>query len=181
MSIRRLKKSFSLICSPGDWIYQQIFDLFKSSKRLVWETTVPKILVAGQDIHLLGTRATVLAKTGADVISCMGSQTVGMVRNEKPNLLVLCHSLLAGNDAHSIADEIRTCCKSTKILMVLSELESDLPIQNAKFDAICSSSPERLIILANELLGGTLPHARQIVKRDESARGKSELTGDYQM
>jgi hypothetical protein len=39
---------------------------------------VPKILLAGHDIHLLGTRAAVLAKTGADVISCMGSKAVGM-------------------------------------------------------------------------------------------------------
>jgi hypothetical protein len=38
--------------------------------------------------------------------------------------------------------------------MVVSELESDLPVQDAKFDAICSSNPERLIVHANELLGG---------------------------
>ena len=142
---------------------------------------VPKILVAGQDVHLLGTRAAVLAKTGADVISCIGSQTVGVVKSEKPNLLVLCHSLLSGNDAQSIADEIRTCCKATKILMVVSELESDLPVQNAKFDAICSSNPERLIILANELLGVMLPVPTEAVKNGASATGKSGLCGSYRM
>jgi hypothetical protein len=117
---------------------------------------VPKILLAGRDIRLLGTQSAVLARTGADVISCIGAKTVGMVKSERPDLVVLCHSLLSGNDAHSIADEIRACCKTTKILMVVSELESDLPLQDAKFDAICSSNPERLIGHANELLG-TLP------------------------
>jgi hypothetical protein len=142
---------------------------------------VPKILLAGQDIHLLGTRAAVLARTGADVISCIGAKTVGMVRSERPDLLVLCHSLLSDNDAHSIADEIRACCKTTKILMVVSELESDLPLQDAKFDAICSSNPERLIGHANELLGGTLPHPTQAVKRDGASTGKFGLSGDYRM
>ncbi len=125
---------------------------------------MPKILVAGQDIHLLGTRAAVLAKTGADVISCIGSKTVGMAKSERPDLLVLCHSLLSDNDAESIADEIRACCKATKILMVVSKLDSDLPIQDEKFDAICSSNPERLIVHANELLGGTVPLTTQAVK-----------------
>jgi CheY-like chemotaxis protein len=142
---------------------------------------MPKILVAGYDVHLLSTRAAVLAKTGADVISCMGSQAVGMVKSEKPNLVVLCHSLLSGNDAQSIANEIRECCKTTKILMVLSDLESDFPLQNAKFDAICSSSPERLIVLANELLGGARPHLPQAVKRDGAATGKPGLSGDYRI
>jgi CheY-like chemotaxis protein len=142
---------------------------------------VPKILLAGQDIHLLGTRAAVLAKTGADVISCMGSKAVGMVKSERPDLLVLCHSLLSGNDAHSIADEIRACCKTTKILMVVSELESDLPVQDAKFDAICSSNPERLIVHANELLGVTLPLPTLAVKRNGASTGKSGLNEDYRM
>lgn len=142
---------------------------------------MPKILLAGQDIHLLGTRATVLAKTGADVITCIGSKTVEMVKSERPDLLVLCHSLLSGNDAESIADEIRACCKATKILMVLSELGSDLPVQDAKFDAICPPNPELLIFLANELLGDTLPLPTLAVKSNGAATGKSGLSGDYRM
>jgi len=144
---------------------------------------VPKILVAGQDIHLLGTRAAVLAKTGADVISCIGSQTVEMVKSERPDLLVLCHSLLSDNDddAESIADEIRACCQATKILMVVSGLGSDLPVKNAKFDAICSSNPERLIVLANELLDGTPLHATQAVTSNGASTGEFDLSGDNRM
>ena len=142
---------------------------------------MPKILVAGQDIHLLGTRAAVLARTGADVISCIGSKTVGTVKSERPDLLVLCHSLLSDNDAGAIADEIRACCQATKILMVLSELGSDLPVQDAKFDAICPPNPERLIVLAIELLGVRGPHPKRAMKRDESEPRKSGLGEDYRM
>jgi hypothetical protein len=182
MSIRRLKRSF---CSDTLGrrlnISTDVLICSNLSKRLVWETTMPKILVAGQDIHLLGTRAAVLAKTGADVISCLGAKTVGMVKSERPDLLVLCHSLLSDNDAESIADEIRACCKATKILMVLSELGSELPVQDAKFDAICPPNPERLIVLANELLGGIMPHATQAVKSNGASTGQSGLSRDYRM
>lgn len=144
------------------------------------ETTLPKILLAGQDVRLLSTRAAVLAKTGADVISCLGSQTVRMVKSERPDLVVLCHSLLGG-DADGIADEIRTCCKTTKILMVLSELEPDLALQDARFDGSCLSRPERLIARVSELLGETRLHPTQAMKGNEAATGESGMRGDYSM
>jgi hypothetical protein len=65
--------------------------------------------------------------------------------------------------------------------MVVSELESDLPVQDAKFDAICSSNPERLIVHANELLGVTLPLPTLAVKRNGASTGKSGLSEDYRM
>lgn len=141
---------------------------------------MPKILLAGDDIHLLGTRAAVLAKTGADVISCVGSKTALMVKNEKPDILVLCHSLL-GDEADGIADEVRACCKATKILMVRSELERDLALEDEKFDATCLSRPERLVALVSELLGETRLHPAQAMKGDVSAAGNSRLRGDYPM
>ena len=63
MSIRRLKKSFysDTLAHRLD-ILTDFLICSNFSNRLVWETTVPKILVAGQDIHLLGTRAAVLAR-----------------------------------------------------------------------------------------------------------------------
>jgi hypothetical protein len=139
---------------------------------------VPKILVAGQDIHLLATRAAVLARTGASVISCIGSKTVGMAMSEKPDLVVLCHSLSSGGDAAAIAEEIRACCKTTKILLVLSDLESDLPVQGEMFDATCSPNPERLIVVANDLLDVTLLNPTQALKMDEPAIGEAALSAD---
>jgi DNA-binding response OmpR family regulator len=141
---------------------------------------MPKILLAGDDIRLLGTRAAVLAKTGADVISCIGSQTVRVVKSERPDIVVLCHSLL-GCEADEIAEEIRRCCKSTKILMVRSELEPDLALENAKFDATCLSRPERLIALVSELLGETRLQPAQAMKGNGSAATEFRLRGDYPM
>jgi|SRR5271170_3743249 len=141
---------------------------------------MPKILLAGQDVSLLGTRAAVLAKTGCDVISCIGSQTVKTVESERPDLVVLCHSLLEG-EAESLADEIRKCCRTTKVLLVLSGLGSDFPLQGTKFDAMCLPNPERLIARVSELLGGMQLHPAQAMKGDGSASAGTSSSGDYQM
>jgi DNA-binding response OmpR family regulator len=155
-----------------------LLNLIQESREL--QTTMPKILLAGDDIRLLGTRAAVLAKTGADVIFCVGSQTVVIVKSERPDIVVLCHSLL-GDAADDIADEIRECCKTTKILMVRSELEPDLALRDEKFDASCLSRPERLIALVSELLGEARLHPAQAMKSDGSATVEFGLRGDYPM
>jgi hypothetical protein len=129
---------------------------------------VPKILLVGQDVRLLGTRADVLRKTHAEVNYCKGSQAVGRAKLERPDLVVLCHSLLEG-EAESIADEIHKCCKGTKVLMVLSEAGAEFALQDRKFDALCSSRPDRLIACAKGLLGGTLPHCVQGMKANGEA------------
>jgi hypothetical protein len=140
-----------------------------ASKKIIRETTVPKILLVGQDVRLLGTRADVLRKTHAAVTYCLPSQAAGRVQNDKPDLVVLCHSLGPG-EAEAIADEVCKCCKTTKILMVLSEAGTELPLQDKKFDAMCLSRPDRLVACANGLLGGTLPHGVQRMN------GKGEAT-----
>jgi hypothetical protein len=117
---------------------------------------------------LLGTRADVLRNTRAEVDYCLGSHAVGRVKIEKPDLVVLCHSLLEG-EAESIADEIRKCCKATKVLMVLSEMGAAFPLQDRKFDATCLSRPDRLIACAKGLLVGTLPPCVQGMKSDGEA------------
>ncbi|WP_353071655.1 hypothetical protein [Tunturiibacter gelidiferens] len=129
---------------------------------------MPKILLVGQDVRLLGTRAAVLRKTRAEVNYCLGSQAVGRVKSERPDLVVLCHSLLEG-EVESIADDIRKCCKTTKVLMVLSEAGTEFPLQDGKFDAICLSRPDRLIACAKGLLGGPLPHCVQGMKGNGEA------------
>jgi len=126
---------------------------------------VPKILLAGHDIRLLSTRTAVLMRACTDVSYCMGSQAVCRVKTERPDLVVLCHSLLEG-EAEAIADEIRMFCKTTKVLMVLSEVGAEFPLQDGKFDAMCLSRPERLIACISELVGGTLPRRVRTMKSD---------------
>jgi DNA-binding response OmpR family regulator len=141
---------------------------------------VPKILLVGHDVHLLFTRAAVLKKAGADVSSCEGSQAVGLAVTEKPDLVVLCHSLLKV-DAESIADEIRRCCETTKVLAVLSEVGSESPLHGAKFDAVCVSNPYRLTATVGALLGGKLHPQTQTMKSAGSGAVTPGSRGDYQM
>jgi hypothetical protein len=129
---------------------------------------VPKVLLAGHDIDLLSTRTAVLKRACTDVSYCMGSQAVCRVKAERPDLVVLCHSLLEG-EAEAIADEIRMSCKTTKVLMVLSELGPEFPLQDGKFDAMCLSRPERLIACVRELVGGTLPYRVRAMKSSGEA------------
>jgi hypothetical protein len=137
-------------------------------EKVIRETTVPKILLVGQDVRLLGTRAAVLRETRAEVNYCLGSQAVGMAKIERPDLVVLCHSL-PEDEAGLIADEIRKCCNTTKFLMVLSEVGAELPLRYKKFDATCLSRPDRLVACAKGLLGGALPHRVEGRKSDGEA------------
>jgi CheY-like chemotaxis protein len=117
---------------------------------------VPKILLAGQDDRLLETRAAVLQRTGATVISCSGGEALDAVKSEMPDLVVLCHSL-AVDDAELMADRIRDCCPTARILLVLSEMGPNKPYRDAKFDAKTFAEPSRLVTHATELLK-MLPH-----------------------
>ncbi|WP_158945029.1 hypothetical protein [Granulicella sp. S190] len=140
-----------------------------------------KVLVAGDDIRLLSTRVAVLTKTGADVISCTGSETIEEVKRWRPDLVVLCHSLLQV-EAGTIADEIRSCYKATKILMVLPNASYEDPLQDTRFDDTCLSNPERLIASVNELLRVRDTHSiPTMADGDSSDTVDSGLHGDYRM
>jgi response regulator RpfG family c-di-GMP phosphodiesterase len=123
---------------------------------------MPKILLAGQDVRLLETRAAVLRKTGAEVVYCTASHALKVVVSEMPDLLVLCHSMLH-EEAEAIADGVHLCCPMTRVLLVISQLIADRPYRNAKFDATCLPEPSHLITCATEFLQGLPPpRARKI-------------------
>jgi len=126
-----------------------------------------KIVLAGQDIRLLETRAEVLRKTGADVVYCVGCQALNIVASEMPDLLVLCHSI-APEEAEAIADRVRTHYPKTRVLLVVSQMIPAGPYQDAKFDAKSLAEPARLVARATELLQALpfhhvreIPHDRQ--------------------
>jgi DNA-binding response OmpR family regulator len=112
-----------------------------------------KILLAGQDVRLLETRAAVLKKTGADVVYCSGSQVFNTALSEMPDLVVLCHSL-AEIEAETIADKVHTCWPKTRVLLVVSQVIEERQYQDAKFDATSLPQPSGLIKRATELLNG---------------------------
>jgi hypothetical protein len=112
---------------------------------------MPKILLIGQDVRLLETRAAVLRKTGAEVIYCDGSQVLNIMESEKPDLFVLCHSLLAV-EADVIADKVHASCPGARILLVVSQVFAEKHYADGKFDGTSLPEPVRLIKRATELL-----------------------------
>ncbi len=129
---------------------------------------MPKILLAGQDVRLLETRAAVLRKTGAEVVYCEGAQVCNIVVSEVPDLVVLCHSLLEV-EAEAIADKVHEYCPKTRVLLVVSQMADERQNGDAKFDATSLSEPRRLVIRATELLRG-LPY-QQVREITHDSRG----------
>ena len=111
---------------------------------------MPKIVLAGQDVRLLETRAEVLKKAGAEVVYCFGDQTFDAVTSEAPDLLVMCHTI-AQKEAAAIADMVHATCPKTRILLVLSQLE-DRPYTDGRFDATTRSDPAQLVERTAQLL-----------------------------
>ena len=114
---------------------------------------MPKIVLAGQDLHLLETRAEVLKKTGADVVYCGVSQAFDLVKRETPDMLVLCHTL-AREEAEGIAKRVHACCPKTRFLLVVSQVIADEPNPDGMFDATSLPDPAGLVARATEVLRG---------------------------
>src|SRR5271163_455472 len=112
---------------------------------------MPKIVLAGQDVRLLETRAEVLKKAGAKVVYCFGEQAFDAVTSETPDLLVMCHTI-AHKEAEAIADLVHTCCPKTKILLVFSQIIEDRPYATGRFDATSEPDPARLVERSAQLL-----------------------------
>ena len=116
-----------------------------------------KILLAGQDSRLLRTRADVLKKTGAEVVSCNASEALKVVESKTFDLVVLCHSVPAG-EAEMIADSSRKHSDKTRVLLVISGARPESLGDAAKFDAVTLPDPAQLIAQATELLQGLPDH-----------------------
>jgi hypothetical protein len=128
----------------------------------------------------MSTRAAVLNNICGSVSYCMGSQAISKVKTDRPDLVVLCHSLLEG-EAEAISDEIHKSYKTTKVLMALPEIGTAFPLKDEKFDATCLSRPERLIACINELVSGTLSSRVNAIKNDEVATSTYGVNTDCLM
>ena len=131
---------------------------------------MPKILLTGQDVRLLETRAAVLKKTGAEVIYCVGSQALNIMVSEKPDLVVLCHSLM-DVEANAIADKVHECCPGARVLLVVSQVIAEKNYADAKFDGTSLPEPARLIKRATELLQGLPSHYVKETSHDRQLSG----------
>jgi DNA-binding NarL/FixJ family response regulator len=109
------------------------------------------ILLIGEDEMLLYTRAAVLRKTGAEVLSCDSQRAIETQADCRCELVVLCHSVSEARSA-SLAAAIRERWPETAILQVTSDQRVSGPPAGKALDARCSWEPERLIRVTAELL-----------------------------
>jgi CheY-like chemotaxis protein len=132
---------------------------------------VYKILLAGQDPRLLATRAAVLRKISNHVVSCNASEALKVLESETSNLVVLCHSLSV-EEAERVADKAHERAQGTRVLMQISEVNSERPHRGAKFDAVTLPDPTRLIARTTELLQELRNHQiEEVVERQPSRSG----------
>lgn len=110
-----------------------------------------RILLAGSDFRLLETRAAVLAKTGAEVISRNTKETLGILDRDAFDLVILCHSL-PDTDAAVIVAKTHEKSPGAKILMVTSNLDMYGMRPPGDVDATSLPEPGHLVALANQLL-----------------------------
>ena len=110
-----------------------------------------KILLAGNDLRLLATRAALMARTHAGVQCCTAAQATKAVQTRRPDLMVLCHSLTDAQ-VSEITDSARRCSPRTRILMVVSNVSRERFYHGARFDAMSTAEPSRLLNCAFDLL-----------------------------
>jgi CheY-like chemotaxis protein len=111
----------------------------------------PAILLVGEDIELLDTRAAVLRKTGAEVECFRSAQAPDSAGLEAFDLIILCHTL-GEQEARSIADTAERLSHPPFILLLNSLSGPRQERSGIRFDAIAEAVPEVLVRTANELL-----------------------------
>jgi DNA-binding NarL/FixJ family response regulator len=109
------------------------------------------ILLIGEDEMLLYTRAAVLRKTGAEVVSCDSRTALEAQSDCRCELVVLCHSV-SENRSESLAKAIKGSCPDTRILQLTAEQKARGVPASAAVDARCSWEPDQLTRAAVELL-----------------------------
>jgi len=131
---------------------------------------MPKILLAGNDFRLLGTRAAVLGKTGASVVCCSASETREIIKTEKFDLVVLCHTL-SDQEADQIIATVRRLWPQARTLQVVFDGARERPYRATELDATSSAEPSRLVRRTMELLQALPNH--HVIK--ETADGAQHL------
>ena len=113
-----------------------------------------RILLVGADLHLLHTRAAVLARTGADVAICQASELTTLA-HEDFHLVTLCHTLNE-DTRRSVTTAARTQWPNARILQVFSSLrEPAAPPTLA--DDTAPADPAELLAHTRQLLNNR-PH-----------------------
>ena len=110
-----------------------------------------KILLVGEDLMLLETRAAVLRSTGAEILCADPVSAFAVQQEHECDVVVLCHSLREDICA-ALAEAVRRHWPKTRILLVIPERDCGFADARAVVDAISSPEPEQLIQKTAELL-----------------------------
>ena len=113
---------------------------------------LPTILCLGEDPDLLGTRAMLLERLGAEVKRATSiAEALEEVARENFDLIVLCHSLKQ-SDAVAICDAIRERKSPSLILKINKSSGFEEERAHLLCDAIVDAHPATLTECAKELL-----------------------------
>jgi hypothetical protein len=108
-----------------------------------------RILLVGEDAHLLDTRAAILEQTGAAATCCPPSAITEHPEWEDFALVVLCHTI---HDAKKLGEEIHRRWPEVPVLQVLTSYGAPSPI-NWHVDATSAAThPGDLVEVAKVLL-----------------------------
>jgi DNA-binding response OmpR family regulator len=110
------------------------------------------ILAIGEDVDLLGTRANVLRKTGANVLCSSGAAALKYIAEWEFDLVVLCHSMRQ-RDVERITEAAHHQGSKTLVLLMVSDRMREPEFAGVDLDARSFVEPDCLIRSAIELLG----------------------------
>jgi DNA-binding NtrC family response regulator len=129
-----------------------------------------KILLVGDDVHLLASRAAVLASKKMEVVSCSAREVAAHSEGAKFDLIVLCHSLREDLRSATLKTA-RQRWPGARMLQILKDPYQMSPVE-AGTDAVTSTDPETLIDNVMKLLGGRhnsheIPQRRPVPNRSK--------------
>jgi hypothetical protein len=115
-----------------------------------------KILLAGQDTHLLATRAAVLARLGCEVRWGSSAMIESVLREEQVDIVVLCHtlSLKEREELNSLAHAGWSTTRVVQLVSIFWEEGNEIP-DGARMS---TCTPQQLIREVQELLRESTKH-----------------------
>jgi DNA-binding response OmpR family regulator len=109
------------------------------------------VLLIGEDLTLLETRAAVLRSTGAEILCADPVSSFAVQQERECDLVVLCHSLRE-DICVALAEALRRHWPKTQILLVIPDRDGGFAEARDAVDGVSSTEPERLIQKTAELL-----------------------------
>jgi DNA-binding NtrC family response regulator len=126
------------------------------------------ILAVGEDFDLLGTRAEVLRKTGANVLCSSGAAALKFIAEWEFDLIVLGHSVRQ-QDAERISAAAHRHGSKTLVLLLVSDQMREREYDGIDLDAKSFADPDCLIRSAVTLFGQQQVRLRDAAPRTQTS------------